>query len=87
MIMLDDGVRAKKLRVFRPGDDAARVWYHRVSDKTASRAGDEKRVVAWLKELRMEKYAKAFVRDGYDELQTIATMSMDEVRLPCVELS
>ena len=39
---------------------------------------EEKQVTAWLKELRLERYAKAFVEAGYQDLSYIAEMSLDD---------
>ena len=38
-----------------------------------------KKATAWLKELRMECYANAFVEAGYEDLSYIAEMSLDDV--------
>ena len=35
-------------------------------------------MTAWLKELRLERYANAFVEAGYQDLSYIAEMSLDD---------
>merc|ERR1711871_1022551 len=33
----------------------------------------------WLKQLRLERYADAFIEDGYDDLRTVAHLTLNDM--------